>query len=75
MFDIVNRGLARLSKASVVAAGEVGSARAPANLGCGRFGRARFTGKRTGAVSCEGGEWILLSGGQTTGGGTDSHRN
>jgi len=55
MFDIVNRGLARLSKASVVAAGEVGSARAPANLGCGRFGRARFTGKRTGAVSCEGG--------------------
>ena len=50
MFDIVNRGLARLSKASVVAAGEVGSARAPANLGCGRFGRARFASKRTGAV-------------------------
>ena len=49
MYDIVNRGLARLNKASV-ATGEVGSARAPANLGCGRFGRARFASKRTGAV-------------------------
>lgn len=52
MSDIVNRGLARLNKASV-ATGEVGSARAPANLGCGRFGRARFASKRTGAVFYE----------------------
>jgi len=54
MYDIVNRGLARLNKASV-ATGEVGSARAPANLGCGRFGRARFASKRTGAVFYWGG--------------------
>eukprot|EP00090_Calanus_glacialis_P010697 TRINITY_DN19146_c0_g1_i1.p1 TRINITY_DN19146_c0_g1~~TRINITY_DN19146_c0_g1_i1.p1 ORF type:complete len:118 (+),score=10.07 TRINITY_DN19146_c0_g1_i1:944-1297(+) len=69
MSDIVNRGLARLNKASV-ATGEVGSARAPANLGCGRFGRARFASKRTGAVFYERGGGDLLSGGQLTGGGT-----
>jgi hypothetical protein len=70
MFDIVYRGLARLNKASI-ATGEVGSARASANIGCGRFGRARFASQRTGAVFYWGeGGGDPLSGGQPTGGGT-----